>query len=111
MLRSINKVIKVLIVSDFFLMAAWGLVTPILAIFVVNKVQGGDVSVAGIAIGIYWFLKALIQVPIGRFLDKTKGEKDDYYFVISGMIIASLVPLGFIFVTLPWHIYVLQGIS
>lgn len=99
-----------MIVSDLFLMAAWGLITPILAIFVVNEIQGGDVSVAGIAIGIYWFLKALVQIPIGRFLDKTKGEKDDYYFVIFGMILTSLVPLGFIFVTLPWHLYVIQGI-
>lgn len=110
MLKSINKVIKVLIVSDFFLMAAWGLVTPILAIFVVNQIQGGDASVAGIAIGTYWFLKALVQIPIGRFLDKTAGEKDDYYFVIFGMIVISLVPLGFIFATLPWHVYGLQAI-
>ena len=110
MLKYINKVIKVLIVSDFFLMASWGLITPILAIFVVNKIQGGDASVAGIAIGIYWILKALIQIPVGKFLDKTVGEKDDYYFVIFGMIIASLVPIGFIFATLPWHVYVLQAI-
>ena len=110
MLKYINKVIKVLIVSDFFLMASWGLITPILAIFVVNKIQGGDASVAGIAIGIYWLLKALIQIPVGKFLDKTVGEKDDYYFVIFGMIIASLVPIGFIFATLPWHVYVLQAI-
>jgi len=110
MFKYINKVIKVLIISDFFLMAAWGLVTPILAIFILNKIQGGDASVAGIAIGIYWFLKALVQIPIGRFLDKTAGEKDDYYFVIFGMIVISLVPLGFIFTTLPWHVYVLQAI-
>lgn len=110
MLRSINKVIKVLIVSDFFLMAAWGLIIPILAIFIVDKIQGGDVMVAGIAIGIYWVSKSLIQIPIGRFLDKTTGEKDDYYFLIFGTGLASLIPIGFIFVTQPWHMYILQGI-
>lgn len=109
-LKSINKVIKVLIVSDFFLMAGWGLIIPILAIFIVDKIQGGDATVAGIAIGIYWVLKSLIQIPIGRYLDKTSGEKDDYYFLIIGTGLASLTPLGFIFATLPWHIYLLQGI-
>lgn len=109
-LKSINKVIRVLIISDFFLMAAWGLITPVLAIFILNKIQGGDVSVAGIAIGIYWFLKALIQIPLGKYLDKTTGEKDDYYFVIFGTALTSLVPLGFIFATLTWHIYALQAI-
>jgi len=110
MLQSINKVIKVLILSDFVLMAGWGLIIPILAIFVVDKIQGGDAQVAGIAIGIYWILKSLIQIPIGRYLDRTTGEKDDYYFLIFGTGLASLVPIGFIFATLPWHMYALQGI-
>ena len=110
MFQSINKVIKVLILSDFVLMAGWGLIIPILAIFVVDKIEGGDASVVGIAIGIYWVLKSLIQIPIGKFLDRTTGEKDDYYFLIFGTGLASLVPIGFIFATLPWHMYALQGI-
>lgn len=110
MFQSINKVIKVLILSDFVLMAGWGLIIPILAIFVVDKIEGGDASVVGIAIGVYWVLKSLIQIPIGRFLDRTTGEKDDYYFLIFGTGLASLVPIGFIFATLPWHMYALQGI-
>ncbi|MFC1630030.1 MFS transporter [Patescibacteria group bacterium] len=110
MLQSINRVVRILILSDFFLMAAWGLITPVLAIFVLDKIQGGDASVAGFAVGIYWFLKAIIQIPIGKYLDKTKGEKDDYYFVIFGMAITSLVPLAFIFVHLPWHIYFVQAV-
>jgi predicted MFS family arabinose efflux permease len=105
-----NKVIKILILSDFFLFSAWGLIMPILAIFVVGQIKGGDAQVVGIAIGIYWILKSLIQVPVGRYLDKNHGEKDDYYFMIVGMFLASFIPLGFIFASLPWHIYALQAI-
>ena len=108
MFRSINKVIKILVLSDFFLLAAWGLVTPILAIFITDKIQGGNVVVAGMAIGIYWLSKSLIQIPIGRYLDNNQGEKDDYYFLIFGTFLASLTPLGFIFANLPWHMYALQ---
>jgi len=104
----INKVIRTLILSDFFLLAAWGLVTPILAIFIIDKIQGGDAEVVGMAIGIYWISKSLIQIPIGKYLDKNHGEKDDYYFLVFGTLIASLTPLGFIFATLPWHMYILQ---
>ena len=106
----LNKVIRILILSDFFLFSAWGLIMPILAIFVVGQVKGGDAQVVGIAIGIYWILKSIIQVPIGRYLDKNHGEKDDYYFMIAGMFLASFIPLGFIFVSLPWHIYALQAV-
>lgn len=106
----LNKVIKVLIASDFFLLFGWGLVIPILAIFIVQSIEGGDARVAGMAIGIYWLVKSIIQIPIASYLDKHKGEKDDYYALIGGTLLASFVPLGFIFASLPWHIYALQGV-
>lgn len=108
MLKSINKIIKVLVFSDLILLFGWGLITPILAIFIVQSIKGGDARVAGIAIGIYWILKSLIQLPVGKYLDQNYGEKDDYYFLIGGTILASFVPFGFIFATLPWHMYLLQ---
>lgn len=108
MLTSINKVVKILVFSDLVLLFGWGLITPILAIFIVESIKGGDAKVAGIAVGIYWLFKSIIQIPIGRYLDKREGEKDDYYFMISGIFLSSLVPLGYIFAKLPWHIYFLQ---
>lgn len=110
MFESINKVVKVLIFYDLILFFGWGLTAPILAIFIVESIKGGDIRVAGIAVGIYWLLKSLLQIPIGSYLDKNHGEKDDYYFLIGGTLLASFVPLGFIFATLPWHIYFLQSI-
>jgi MFS family permease len=105
-----SRVVKVLIASDFFFLFGWGLVTPILAIFILESIQGGDAKVAGIAIGIYWLGKSIIQIPIAKYLDKNHGEKDDYYALIAGTLLGSLVPLGFIFATLPWHMYALQGV-
>ena len=110
MLKSINKVIKILVFSDLVLLFGWGLIAPILAIFIVEGIKGGDVGVAGIAVGIYWILKSLLQIPIGSYLDKNHGEKDDYYFLIGGTLLASLAPLGFIFAFLPWHMYLWQVI-
>jgi MFS family permease len=104
----INKVIKCLIFSDLVLLFGWGLISPILAIFIVQKIKDGDVKVAGTAIGLYWLVKSLIQIPIAHYLDKRRGEKDDYYAMILGIFIASLVPLGYIFASLSWHIYFLQ---
>lgn len=99
-----------MIFSDLALLFGWGLITPILAIFIVNNIKGGDAQVAGIAIGIYWLLKSVLQVPLANWLDRIQGEKDDYYALIIGTFLASLAPLGFIFVSLPWHMYALQGL-
>lgn len=108
MFKSINKVIKTMIFSDLALLFGWGLVTPILAIFIVQNIEGGDAQVAGIAVGIYWLVKSVLQVPLADWLDKVEGEIDDYYALIGGTLLASLAPLGFIFAELPWHMYALQ---
>jgi len=105
-----NKIVKYLILSDLIFYAGWGLITPIFAIFIVNNIQGGTILIAGIASSIYWVLKSVLRVPIGIFLDKHKGEKDDYFFLVFGLLIAALIPFGYIFSKLPWHIYVLQTI-
>ncbi len=99
-----------MVFSDLILNSGWGLVGPILAIYIVGNISGGNVKIVGIAMGIYWLGKSFLQIPIAHYLDKNHGEKDDYYALIGGTILASLTPLGFIFATVPWHIYVLQGI-
>lgn len=106
----INNIIKYLVLSDLLFFAGWGLITPIFAIFIVDTIQGGTIFVVGIASAIYWILKSILRVPFGIFLDAHKGEKDDYFFLVAGLFIASLVPFGYIFSKLPWHIYVLQAI-
>ncbi len=110
MLKSINKVVKVMVFSDLVLSSGWGLIGPILAIYIVGNIQGGNVKVAGIAMGVYWLGKSILQMPIAHYLDENHGEKDDYYALVVGTFLASLVPIGFIFAALPWHIYILQGV-
>jgi len=51
-----------------------------------------------------------LQVPIGHYLDKTKGEKDDFWFMTIGTFIAGFIPLGYLISTQAWHIYALQMI-
>lgn len=104
----INRVIKILVTSDLLILAAFGFITPIFAIFVTGQIKGGTVQVAGLAAAIYLIVKSLIQIPVGWRLDKIRGEKDDFYLLIFGSILVSLVPFGFIFSSLPWHIYLLE---
>ncbi len=106
----INKVVKTMIKADLIFVSAFGLITPIFAVFILDQIKGGDVKMVGFAAAIYWILKSLLQVPIGRYLDKNVGEKDDFYFVVGGYFLAVLVPLGYIFSSLPWHIYGLQAL-
>jgi len=51
---------------------------------------------------------SLMVIPFGKYLDKNHGEKDDFWFIVIGNILASLAVIGFIFSFLPWHIYIFQ---
>lgn len=107
----INKVVRLFVLSDFFLMSAWGLIGPIMAIFIVDFIKTSNPAmVAGTAAGIYWIIKAILQIPISGFLDRKKGEKDDYYSLMIGMCISSFIPIGYIFASAPWHIYSLEAV-
>jgi len=107
-IQPVNKVIKILILSDLIFWSGWGLISPIFAVFIVEKIQGGNVAVVGMATAIYWILKSFLRIPIGIFLDNRPGEEDDFWFLFFGLIITSLVPFGYLMSAYPWHIYLLQ---
>lgn len=106
----INKIIRVLIISDFFLQAGWGLIGPIFALFLTQQIQGGSLEMVGFVVATYWITKSIIQPFIARFLDIKRGEKDDFQFLIVGMYVANLIPLGYFFSTQAWHIFALEFI-
>ncbi len=114
MLKSVNKVIKAYIYWDIAVNSAWGLLAPVFAIFILQKIAFGNIAqgakIAGFATLFYWLTKAVLQIPIGNYLDKNHGEIDDYWFFITGTTITAFVPFGFLFSYLPWHIYLLQAI-
>ena len=110
MFKKINKIVRVLISSYFILSSSWGLIAPIFAIFLVEGITNDPieaVKVAGFASLIYWGLKSVLQIPISNYLDKNHGEKDDFYFLVIGICLTSLVPFGFAFSSFVWHIYAL----
>lgn len=106
----LNKVIRILISSDFLLQAGWGLIGPIFAIFLTRQIQGGSLEMVGFITATYWITKSIIQPFIAHFLDTKKGEKDDFIFLVGGMYLANLIPLGYLFSTQIWHIFTLEFI-
>ncbi len=115
MFRNANKIVKTLIYSDFVLNGAWGLLAPIFAIFILQDIVGGNVvegaKVAGFTSLIYWSVKSVLQIPIGAYLDKNHGEKDDFLFMVAGIFLASLSPFGFLLSSTPYHIYISQSLQ
>jgi MFS family permease len=106
--RNINSVVKFLTVSDFLILSGFGLISPIFAIFVTESVVGGTVQVAGIASAIYLLTRSVFQVPVAALLDKIVGERDDFWTLFVGSVVFSVVPLLYLAVSTPTHLYIIQ---
>jgi len=104
----INKVIRILVASDFVLYFAIGLFTPIFAIFITKQIEGGTIAVVGLATTMYWIARLITTVPLSKFMDKTDGEKDEFYFMVIGTLLTAVVFLSYTFASKVWHIYALQ---
>jgi MFS family permease len=93
----INKVIQYLIYSDLIILTGWGLVNPIFSVYVLEKIPGADISMAGIAATIFYVSKSVTQLPVARFIDKHKGESDDFYILLLGSVLGSICTFLFVF--------------
>jgi len=105
-----NKVIISLIFFDFLFQSAWGFLSPVFAIFIVQKIEGGNLTTLGLAIAIYWILKSALQPFIAYLTDRTKSERDDFYVLFFGTILVAFVPLGYFFASHIFHIFFLEMI-
>lgn len=108
MKKIFNHVIKVLIATDVTLMSGLGFITPIFAIFISDRIAGGNLAMVGYAAAVYWITKSIVVIPFGAFLDRNHGEKDDLLFILIGSLLASIAVFGYIFASLAWHVYALQ---
>lgn len=106
----INLIIKVLIYSDFLILSAFGFINPTFAVFITEKIPGAGLEVVGYAATILLVIKSIVQLPIAKYVDRKKGEKDDLYFVIVGSFLISITPFLYIRISEVWHLYLLQAI-
>src|SRR3989338_6969157 len=107
-LKDINPIIRFLIISDVVLAGAAGLLGPIFALFIEDFIQGGNAAVAGVAAGVYLFTKSILQIPIANFIDKIRGEKDDFWLMFIFSILISFISLFYLVISTPFQLYIVQ---
>ncbi len=104
----VNRVVGYFIVADLILFSGWGLISPIFSIFVIEQIANSTLVHIGIGAAVYWIVKSLVQLPLGRFLDKKEDEKLSLYVLLSGLLMTSFAAFAFMFMTEIWHLYFVQ---
>ncbi|MCX6702435.1 MAG: MFS transporter [Candidatus Wolfebacteria bacterium] len=106
----INRVVKFLVLSDLLFLGSWSLIAPLFSVFLIRNVEGATLISIGAIAALYWLIKSSLQLPVANYLDKTDGEKDDFYALIIGLFMASLAAFSFALVTKMWEAYIAQFI-
>ncbi|MDD5652415.1 MAG: MFS transporter [Candidatus Moranbacteria bacterium] len=107
-LKKVNRIIRLLIVSDLFVVGGFALVAPIFAIYITRTIEGADLAVLGIAEAIYLLTRSVFQVPFAMVVDRIKGENDNFWAVVIGLSIYAIVPLLYLSISFSWQLYAIQ---
>jgi len=103
-----NKIIKILIWTDFSMWFGWGLMTPIFAIFVNQNIIGGTLLVIGVAGAIYLGTKAIVQIFIADYLDTDPSDKRNLRWFVLGSFLCIGAIVLYLFCRYPWHLYLIE---
>lgn len=101
-----NKTLKLLIISDIFVLSGFGLISPILAIFIKDNLIGGTIFAAGLASMIFLITHSVLQI----WFSYKFNPEDRLWLLKVGTAIIALVPFGYILATHFYHIYIVEFI-
>lgn len=100
-----KKVVWLLILSDILILSAFGLISPIFAIFLKEGIAGGSVVAAGLSSTIFFITKSLTQLPFSIYID-TKRKKLGW--LIFGTLLISSTPFIYSYAPSIGYIYFAQ---
>ena len=106
-----NKVMKLLMLSDIFIVTGSGLIEPILALFINGNITGATVFGIGLASTIFLIVRSMVSLPFSKYVDKHDGK---IKWLLIGTFLSVLVPIIYLMAKDMWAIYfaqVVQGIG
>lgn len=99
-----NRTLKLLIASDALVFSGFGLIAPILAIYVNDNIIGGSLAAVGLMSTIFLITKTIFQLVFAKVFE----ARHRFYMVCGGTLLIAAVPFIYTFSTQVWHFYVAQ---
>ncbi|MFH1186708.1 MAG: MFS transporter [Candidatus Levyibacteriota bacterium] len=92
----VNPLVKSFIISEAFLWSSWNFVIPIFAIFVANKVAGGNINIAATGFSTYYISRIIFELVSSKYFSKSTDNKK-LKVTILGIAFISIAYFGFAF--------------
>ena len=105
-----SHIAEVLTLSDILYWGGDTFVSVVLALFVIQYIEGASVGNVGIAYMIYRLSSSLSSVYVGRMFDSIKGYSDELWALFTAPIVAGITYMFLSFATQIWHLYLAMAI-
>jgi len=79
-----------LLIADLFTITGFGLIEPIISIFVADRIDGGTITAAGVASSIFLIVKSCVSLPFARYIDRNQSMRIRWLIVGGAMM--TLIP-------------------
>ena len=106
---NINRVARNFILADLLLFGGWGLISPLMSVYVVQNIHEATLVTVGSLATIYWLVRSLVQIPVAVLIDRTDGEKDDIYVLVTGLLMISVSAFWLHFIETIKQLFVFQA--
>jgi MFS family permease len=106
--KKFNKVVLFLTLADVFTWGPFFILSSLAGLYLSDKLGQDTISFVGLGTGISFITRAVFQIPIGRFSDKLKKDKDEILLLMLGTILAGASFTLYPLIKEPWHYYFLQ---
>jgi MFS family permease len=108
--KEINKVLILLTFSDVFSWGTYTVISALTGLYLANKLGENTIEYVGIGTAIYFFVRSIMQIPIGRFTDKYKKDKDEIFLLALGIVFMGIPFLFYPQITTSYHYFLLQAV-
>ncbi len=105
-----NDVVKALTLNDFSMNASTAISSVIFTLFVIKQIDGGTITDVGISQLVFLGVSALLNVPLAKLLDKTKGYIDEGIVLSVSSIIRGISLMILAFSHQLWQLYLYQAL-
>lgn len=109
-LKTSKKVLSVLTLSDFSTWSSGNLTSVIFTLFALDQIQNASITDVGLSSLVFLGTSAMLNIPLGRWLDNIKGYLDENYMLVASSIVRGVALILLAFSTQLWQLYVLQSI-
>jgi len=111
---NLTRICYHLVLSDILFLGAWGLTSPIMALFITSKIFQATSITVGTCTFLYFLVQSVFQISIARLLDDKNGERDEFYCLFGGVVLSGLTAICYMAVKDPITLYLaacMQGLG